>query len=70
MDLATNIAPALSGDAVTASDHLPFLVTFANPFTAYVRIGQVTATNGPLFLEWDTMAGGRYRVEVTTNFLA
>ena len=69
-DLATNIAPALPGDDVTASDHLPLFVTFANPFAAPVRIGRVAATNGALFLQWNTVAGGRYRVEACTHFPA
>lgn len=69
-DLATNLAPALPGDAVTASDHLPLLVTFANPFTAPIHIQQVAVTNGAVSLSWNTVAGGRYRVEASTNFPA
>ena len=69
-DLATNISPALPGDAATASDHLPLFVRFANPFAVPPRLVSFGVSNALAKLNWSTMPGGRYRVEASTNLPA
>lgn len=70
-DLAAgDISPALVGDSVTASDHLPVYVKFANPYAKAFQMTTVTWTNGGVGLAWETVLGGRYRLERSTNLTA
>lgn len=67
-DLLTNPPPPLlTSDAVTASDHLPVVMTFANPFNTPFRLLSLTATNQQITLRWEAAAGRRYRVEASSN---
>lgn len=66
-DLATNLSPALPGDATNASDHLPVFVRFANPFAVPPRIVSFGVSNNVAKLVWSAIPGGRYRVEASTN---
>lgn len=66
-DLAPNISPALPGDATNASDHLPVFVRFANPFAVPPRITSFAVSNSVARMSWSAVAGGRYRVEASTN---
>lgn len=69
-DLATNISPALPGDAAAASDHLPVFVRFANPFAVPPRLVSFGISNAVAKLNWSAVPGGRYRVEASTNLPA
>ena len=69
-DLATNLSTALPGDAAAASDHLPVFVRFANPFASPPSITSFSVSNGVAKLNWSAVAGGRYRVEASTNLPA
>ena len=67
-DLAAgNISPALAGDSGTASDHLPVFVRFGNPYSRPFRMTSATASNGSVGVAWQTVFGGRYRLEGSTN---
>jgi endonuclease/exonuclease/phosphatase family metal-dependent hydrolase len=69
-DLATNIAPALTNDCVTASDHLPVFMSFANPYATPFRITTIYTTSNTVMLTWNTVPGGKYGVEASTNLSA
>jgi endonuclease/exonuclease/phosphatase family metal-dependent hydrolase len=66
-DLATNISPALPGDATNASDHLPVFVRFKNPYATPARIVSFGMSNTVGRLSSTAIPGGRYRIEVSTN---
>ena len=69
-DLATNISPALPGDATNASDHLPVFVRFKNPSALPPRILSFGVSNTVARMNWSAVSGGRYGVEVSTNLPA
>jgi endonuclease/exonuclease/phosphatase family metal-dependent hydrolase len=69
-DLATNISPALPGDATNASDHLPVFVRFQNPYAVPPRIFSFNMSNAVVRMNWSAVPGGRYRVEASTNLPA
>jgi endonuclease/exonuclease/phosphatase family metal-dependent hydrolase len=69
-DVATNIAPALTNDCVTASDHLPVFVSFASPYATPFRIITINTTSNTVTLTWNTVPGGQYGVEASTNLSA
>lgn len=56
-------SPLLAGDSETASDHLPVLVTFSNPYARAFRLLSVERSNGAVALEWESVPGNVYRVE-------
>jgi endonuclease/exonuclease/phosphatase family metal-dependent hydrolase len=57
----------LSNDSRTASDHLPVLAVFNNPYDTPFQLTSVTTSNRQLRLTWATRPGREYRVEATTN---
>jgi endonuclease/exonuclease/phosphatase family metal-dependent hydrolase len=67
-DLATNIAPALTNDCVTASDHLPVFMSFANPYATLFHISAIHTTSNTVTLTWNTIPGGKYGVDASTDF--
>lgn len=56
-------------DSETASDHLPVLMTFFNPYDPAPRITSVTPSNQFLYLTWTSVTGRTYRVEASTNLV-
>jgi endonuclease/exonuclease/phosphatase family metal-dependent hydrolase len=56
----------LSNDSRTASDHLPVLMVFNNPYPPF-RLTSVTASNGMVHLTWPTSPGRQYCVEASSN---
>ena len=60
----------LTNDSRTASDHLPVLMVFDNPYDRTFRIASVTASNQFLHLLWPATPGRLYRVEASTNLTA
>lgn len=56
-------------DNATASDHLPVLVRFADPFPKNFSVTQLGATNGLVTLNWETFPGFTYQVDRSTNLL-
>jgi endonuclease/exonuclease/phosphatase family metal-dependent hydrolase len=59
--------PLLAGDDATASDHLPVLMTFNNPYDKPFRLLSVTRSNLTVTLQWESVLGQPYRVESSTN---
>ena len=67
-DLLTNLpANLFSNDDATASDHLPVVMTFANPYTRPFTVTKFSRSNNAVNLQWGAVPGGRYRVESSTN---
>jgi endonuclease/exonuclease/phosphatase family metal-dependent hydrolase len=58
-----------STDSQTASDHLPVLMTFANPFAQPFSVTAFSHGNQAVNLQWASVPGGRYRVETSTNLI-
>jgi len=56
-----------SNDDKVASDHLPVLMTFANPYTKPFRLTSLTRSNSALTLRWGSVPGQNYRVESSSN---
>jgi endonuclease/exonuclease/phosphatase family metal-dependent hydrolase len=68
-DLLTNPPPPLlTNDDRTASDHLPVLMVFANPYAKPFRLTSITRNSlGTLTLKWDSVPGQPYVVEASSN---
>jgi endonuclease/exonuclease/phosphatase family metal-dependent hydrolase len=58
-----------TNDSATASDHLPVLMSFHNPYDPAPRITSLTPSNQFLNVSWLAVTGRSYRVETTTNLL-
>lgn len=56
-----------STDSETASDHLPVLMMFRNPYNLPFRITSVVLSNQFLTLNWQSLSGLHYRVEGSTT---
>ena len=54
-------------DDRTASDHLPVLMVFNNPFDAPFRLTSFTSSNTAVRMTWETAPQRRYRVEASSN---
>jgi endonuclease/exonuclease/phosphatase family metal-dependent hydrolase len=67
-----NPAPTGLGatDSRTASDHLPVLMIFNNPFDGPFRVTSLVLSNGVARVSWQATAGRQYRVEATSNLVA
>ncbi|MEP6664072.1 MAG: endonuclease/exonuclease/phosphatase family protein, partial [Verrucomicrobiota bacterium] len=57
----------LGNDDQTASDHLPVMMSFANPYATPFRISSITWNNQFLTLNWESSGGRQYRVESSTT---
>jgi len=67
-DLLTPVPPNLySNDDTTASDHLPVLMVFGNPFNVPFRLLTIGVTNQIVSLKWESASNRQYRVEVSSN---
>jgi len=67
-DRLTPLPPNLnSNDCKTASDHLPVLMVFNNPYDKPFKLLSVTRTNPTVTLKWESVFGQLYRVESSTN---
>jgi len=67
-DLLTNPPPPLrSDDSRTASDHLPVVMAFSNPYTKPFRLTAGRCGGAALTLRWETVPGQPYDMEVSTN---
>jgi endonuclease/exonuclease/phosphatase family metal-dependent hydrolase len=58
-----------SDDSETASDHLPVLMTFSNPYNTPFSIIDVSRAGELLNLKWQSVAGRIYAVETSTNLI-
>jgi endonuclease/exonuclease/phosphatase family metal-dependent hydrolase len=59
--------PLLPTDTETASDHLPVLMTFNNPYDKPFQLLSFTRSNLTVTLKWESVPGQPYRVESSTN---
>ena len=59
--------PLLANDAITASDHLPVLMQFNNPYRQPFRLLSLTRSNLAVTLEWESVPGQSYWVETATD---
>jgi len=67
-DLLTDPPPPLqTNDDKTASDHLPVLMVFSNPYNKPFSLTSITRTNQNVTLRWDSVLGQPYRVEASSN---
>jgi len=60
--------PLLATDDQTASDHLPVILCFANPFNAPFRLLSCDVSSQTVTLRWESAAHRTYRVEAAANF--
>ena len=58
-----------SNDDETASDHLPVMMTFANPFNTPFRLLSLGVTNQTVSLKWESQNNRVFNIEVSTNFI-
>jgi endonuclease/exonuclease/phosphatase family metal-dependent hydrolase len=70
-DLLTNPPPPLlAEDDQIASDHLPVIMYFNNPFGRPFRLLAFSLTNQDVTLKWESTSGRRYHVEASSNLTA
>ena len=70
-DLLTNFPPNLfSNDDKAASDHLPVLMVFKNPFDTPFKLLSVSVTNRFISLKWESQNNRRFNVEASTNLVS
>ncbi len=69
-DLLTPVPPDLySNDDKTASDHLPLLMIFGNPFNVPFRLLTIGVTNQIISLKWESASNRFYDVEVSADLV-
>jgi endonuclease/exonuclease/phosphatase family metal-dependent hydrolase len=69
-DLVPNPPPALlPDDDFTASDHLPILMVFSNPYGAPFRITSVQVSNAVVTLQWESIPGRAYDLKQSTDLI-
>jgi endonuclease/exonuclease/phosphatase family metal-dependent hydrolase len=56
-----------SNDDKTASDHLPVMMTFANPFNTPFRLLSCDRTNQTVTLKWESQNNRVFNIEASTN---
>jgi endonuclease/exonuclease/phosphatase family metal-dependent hydrolase len=67
-DLLDPLPPSLlSNDCRTASDHLPVLMYFANPYDGPFRLLSLEALGGSVALRWESASNRVYDVEISSN---
>jgi len=59
--------PLLTNDDRTASDHLPVLMVFANPYDKPFRLTSVVRNGTSIALTWNSVLGQPYRLEGSSN---
>ncbi|HKI69478.1 MAG TPA: hypothetical protein VKA67_07815, partial [Verrucomicrobiae bacterium] len=67
-DLLSPVPPGLlSDDDKTASDHLPVLMVFNNPYNQPFHVLSVARTNQTVMLQWQSVIGQSYHLEVSPD---
>jgi endonuclease/exonuclease/phosphatase family metal-dependent hydrolase len=70
-DLLTNLPPDLnSNDDKTASDHLPVLMIFNNPFNTPFKLLSIARTNQNVTLQWESQFNRSYNLETSTDLFS
>lgn len=62
--------PLLATDSESASDHMPVVMTFNNPYDKPFKLLSFTRSNLTVTLNWQSVPGQPYRVESSTNLTA
>jgi endonuclease/exonuclease/phosphatase family metal-dependent hydrolase len=65
--LSSPAPPLLATDDKTASDHLPVMVVFGNPYAAPLRFTLLTVTNQVAALAWTSVRGQTYCLEASAD---
>jgi len=68
--LANPPSPLLTNDNITASDHLPVMMYFANPYGGPFQLLSLEASGGAVTLRWESISNRVYGVEASTNLNA
>lgn len=69
-DLLTNPPPPLqTNDDVVASDHLPVLMVFGNPYDKPFRLTSVSEKNSNFSVTWESVPGQVYRLETSPDLM-
>jgi endonuclease/exonuclease/phosphatase family metal-dependent hydrolase len=58
-----------SNDDMTASDHLPVLMAFKNPYQNPFQLLSVTRSNPVLSMSWESVPGQQYAVESSSDLV-
>jgi endonuclease/exonuclease/phosphatase family metal-dependent hydrolase len=70
-DVLNPLPPNLNAsDDSTASDHLPVLMVFNNPYAKLFNITSVSRSNQTVTLTWNSVPGQLYRIEASSNLIA
>jgi hypothetical protein len=54
-------------DSSNASDHLPVLMVFNNPYDKTFQLTFFARTNPGVALKWESVPGQPYRVQISSN---
>jgi endonuclease/exonuclease/phosphatase family metal-dependent hydrolase len=60
----------LKYDSTNASDHLPVLMTFVNPFDTPFRLLSIARTNQSVTLNWESQNNRTFNIETSSNLSA
>ena len=67
-DLLNPLPPGVNAsDDSVASDHLPVLMVFNNPYTQPFQITSITRNDSLVALQWESVPGQLYQVEISSN---
>ncbi len=66
-DLSTGPPPLRTNDSATASDHLPVMMKFYNPYATPFRLGAINLSNQVVTLQWASISNRQYRVDVSAD---
>jgi endonuclease/exonuclease/phosphatase family metal-dependent hydrolase len=70
-DLLTTFPPNLfSNDDKIASDHLPVLIVFANPFDTPFKLLSIARSNQAVTLEWESQNNRTFNIEASTDLFS
>jgi hypothetical protein len=70
-DLLTNFPSNLfSNDDKIASDHLPVLMVFNNPFDTPFKLLAIARTNQNVTLQWESQNNRTFNIEASSNLIA
>lgn len=60
-------SPLQTNDSATASDHLPVVMSFVNPFASPFRLLSIAVTNDQVQLGWESVSNRVYAVQRSTD---
>ena len=70
-DILNPVPPNLnSNDDKVASDHLPVMMVFNNPYDKAFRLLSIARSNASVTLTWQSVTGQPYRVDSSSNLAA